>query len=183
MVARPNVKFLANDIWEMPDDGNWYEVVDGELVVTPAPGWQHQRALRELVLLLGNHVHDQHLGEIMFAPIGVVLDEYTAVEPDLVFISRDRMALISERGIEGAPDLVVEILSPRTETRDRTVKMRRYARAGVPHYWIVAPATRSLEAYRLGADGYEPIGAFGPGSIFEPELLPGLVIPIDRLWD
>src|SRR5262249_43159954 len=149
--------------------------------VTPSPGWQHQRALRELVLLLCSHVRDHHLGEIVFAPFGVVLDQFTGVEPDLVFVAQDRTALISDRGIEGAPDLVVEVLSPSTETRDRTVKMRRYAWAGIPHYWIVAPATRSLEAYRLGAEGYELAGTVGPGVTFEPELFPGLVIPIDLL--
>src|SRR5262249_31694271 len=156
--------------------------IDGELVATPAPGWQHQRALRELVLLLGSHVRDHRLGEIVFAPFGVILDQFSGVEPDLVFIARDRSALISERGIEGAPDLVVEVLSPSTAARDRTVKMRRYARAGIPRYWIVDPRTRSLEAYRLGAEGYEPAGTFGPGATFEPELFPGLAIPIDLLW-
>ncbi len=78
--------------------------------------------------------------------------------------------------------LVVEILSPSTRSRDRGIKMRRYAAAGVPHYWIVDPRTRALEAYRLAERGYELIGTYGPGSTFRPELFPGLEIPFDDLW-
>ena len=111
-----------------------------------------------------------------------MLYEETGVEPDLVYVSRERARIISARGIEGAPDLFVEVLSPSTQARDRGLKMRRYAVAGVPHYWIVDPSTRSLEAYRLGESGYESSGVYGPGSIFRPELFPGLEIPIDDLW-
>src|SRR5207253_2863949 len=101
--------------------------------------------------------------------------EHTAVEPDLLYLSPQRLHLISERGVEGPPELVVEVLSPSTQRRDRTVKLRRYARAGVPHYWIVAPATRSLEAYALGTEGYALTGTYGPGTTFEPPLFPGLM--------
>lgn len=104
------------------------------------------------------------------------------MQPDLVYISRERAHLISRRGVEGAPDLVVEFLSPSTRRRDRGIKMQRYAAARVPHYWMVEPATRTLEAYRLVGDDYELAGTYGPGMIFRPEHFPGLEIPMDELW-
>jgi Uma2 family endonuclease len=182
MALPRKARYQASDIWDTPDDGHRYEVIDGELYVTPPPSWDHQRGLSKLHLRVGPFVYEHGLGEVVQAPIGVVLDEGTAVQPDLVYVSRERRAIIVERGIEGAPDLVVEVLSPSTRTRDRGAKMRRYADAGVPHYWILDPRARTLEAYRLGEQGYELTGTNGAGSVFRPELFPGLEIPIDELW-
>lgn len=183
MVLRAQVRFRADDIWDTPDDGKRYEVIDGALYMTPPPNWGHQYASTTLVGHIWPHVQRHNLGKIVTAPVGVVLDDENGLQPDLVFVSRERLHIISERGVEGAPDLVVEVLSRRTQSRDRGVKMRRYAAAGVPHYWIVVPRTRSIEAYRLTETGYELIGVYGPGSIFRPEIFPGLEIPVDSLWD
>lgn len=182
MVVRSGVRFKADDIWDTPEDGNRYEVIDGVLYMTPPPIEPHQNAASVLHGHMWPYIRSRQLGRLYFAPIGVVLDDENGIQPDLVFVSAAHLGIIVERGIEGSPDLVVEILSPSTRARDRGVKMRRYAAAGVPHYWIVDPRTRSLEAYRLGAEGYELIGTFGPGAIFQPELFPGLEIPIDELW-
>lgn len=182
MVLRARVRFKADDIWDTPEDGNRYEVIDGALSMTPPPLYGHQYASTSLVALIWPHVQRHELGQIVTAPVGVVLDDENGVQPDLVFVSRDRLHIISERGIEGAPDLVVEILSRRTQSRDRGVKMKRYAAAGVRYYWIVVPRTRSIEEYRLTLSGYERIGSHGPGDTFLPELFPGLEIPVDALW-
>lgn len=183
MATRTGVRFIASDIWDAPDNGKIYEVIDGVLYMTPAPGWFHQTAVAALVALIRNFIRPRKLGKVVTAPIGVVLDEANGVEPDVVFVSTARLSIISERGVEGAPDLVVEVLSPSTAARDRGIKMRRYAAAGVPHYWIVDPVNQTLEAYRLGTNGYELAGVFGAGDIFRPELFPGLEIPIDELWE
>ena len=182
MAVRGRVRFRADDIWDAPEDNNRYEVIDGDLYVTPAPSWLHQSASGTLYGYLWQYIHPRRLGKLVSAPTGVVLDEENGIQPDLIYVSRERMHIISERGVEGAPDLVVEVLSPSTEARDRGIKLRRYAAAGVPHYWIVAPQTRPLEAYRLGEQGYDRTGVYGPGSVFRPELFPGLEIPIDDLW-
>src|SRR3954463_6054722 len=182
MALRHGVQFLATDIWDTPDDGNRYEVIDGELYVTPPPIWGHQRGLSKLHIRLGAWIYGHDLGEIVEAPVGVVLDEHNGLQPDIVFVSRERLQIINERGIEGAPDLVVEALSPSTRTRDKGVKMRRYAAAGVRHYWQLDPGIETLEAYRLTEQGYELVGLYGLGSVFRPELFPGLEIPIDALW-
>jgi Uma2 family endonuclease len=182
MAVRRRVQFLATDIWDTPDDGKRYEVIDGELYVTPPPVWKHQNGLANLFLILGPYIHAHNLGKIVPAPVGVVLDEHNGVQPDLIYISRERLGIVSERGVEGPPDLVVEVLSPSTRSRDKGVKMRRYAASGILHYWQLDPRTDSLEAYRLGEQGYQHVGRFGPGSVFRPELFPGLEIPIDELW-
>lgn len=182
MAARGSVRFKAGDIWDVPDDQYRYEVIDGELFMTPAPAWKHQEVLMNLSAQLHNWVRRHRLGKVVQAPIGVVLGEETAVQPDLVYVSREREGIISERGVEGAPDLAVEVLSPSTEARDRGIKMRRYAAAGILDYWIVNPEARTLETYRLGEQGYEQTGIYGPGSVLRPELFPGLEIPIDELW-
>jgi Uma2 family endonuclease len=181
MVAR-GVRFKAEDIWDAPEDGNVYEVIDGELYVTPAPAWRHQRALMKLAAPIAMYVFTHGLGEVATAPTGVVLGGGSGVQPDLLYVSRERLHLISERGVEGAPDLVVEVLSPSTQARDRGIKMRRYAASGVPYYWLVDLDAPALEAYRLGTEGYERVGRHGPGSIFRPELFPGLEIRLDDLW-
>jgi len=182
MAGKSKVRFKASDIWDSPDDGLRYEVIDGELYVTPAPGWMHQYGLGRLHVRVANWVDRHNLGFVVFAPIGVILDDADGVEPDLIFISHERAGIIRERGVFGAPDLVVEVLSPSTEARDRGVKMRRYAAAGVPHYWLLNPPARSIEPFVLGVNGYESVGVFGPGSTFRPSLFPGLEIVVDDLW-
>jgi Uma2 family endonuclease len=182
MALRANVRFKADDIWDCPDDGKRYEVIDGQLYVSPAPSWQHQRGSTRLLLYVGPHVIQRGLGEIVSAPVGIKLDDENGVQPHLVYISNERAHIIVERGVEGAPDLVVEVLSPSTQARDCGVKLRRYAAAGVLHYWILDPVARAIEERVLGPDGYELVGVFGPGSVFRPRLFPGLEIPIDDLW-
>ena len=182
MAVRRGLHFKADHIWDTPDDGNRYEVIDGELYVTPAPSWQHQHGLSKLHVLLGRHVYPLGLGRIVQAPLGVVLDEETAVQPDLVYVSRECASIIAERGIEGATDLIVEVLSPSTQARDRGIKMQSYAAGGIPHYWILDTAHRRLEAYRLGPSGSESVGVYGTGSTFHPELFPTLEISGDDLW-
>ncbi len=182
MALRASVRFKAEDIWDTPEDGNRYEVIDGQLFVTPPPLIRHQKGAGALYRHLAPHVHSRNLGEIFYAPVALVLDDENGIEPDLVFVSRERLGIITDRAIEGAPDLVVEVLSPSTQARDRGIKMRRYAATGIPHYWILDPVARALEEYRLGEQGYELTGTSGPGSVFRPQRFPGLEIPIDDLW-
>jgi Uma2 family endonuclease len=182
MVARPHVRFLAEDIWDTPEDGNRYEVIDGDLYMTPPPVVAHQFSSGELHIHIGSYLREHPLGIIFSAPIGLRLDDENGLQPDLVYVSNERRSIITERGIEGVPDLVVEILSPSTRSRDRGIKLRRYAAAGVPHYWIVDPRRRTLEAHEIGEDGYGQPTVYRAGASFHPTLLPGLEIPIDVLF-
>jgi Uma2 family endonuclease len=180
MAAR-GVRFLASDIWDAPDNGKKYEVIDGELYVSPAPVWKHQRQLNRLNIRVGVWVETHDLGELVTAPTGVLLDDENGLEPDLLFISKARTHIIGELGVIGAPDLVVEVLSPSTEARDRGLKLRRYAASSVPHYWILDTEGPRIEERVLGEDGYRLVGTFGPGEVFRPTIFPGVEIPLDEI--
>ena len=180
-MAAHGVRFLASDIWDTPDNDKRYEVIDGELYVSPPPDWMHQEQLFNLGYVVKGWVKAHCLGRIAQAPVGVVLDDENGLEPDLVFVFHERAHIIQRRGVFGAPDLVVEVLSPSTESRDRGLKLRRYAAAGVPHYWILNTEGPYIEERVLGEDGYRLVGTFGPGQVFRPTIFRGLDIPLDEI--
>jgi Uma2 family endonuclease len=148
------VVLTYRDYEALPNDGRRYEIHEGELSVTPAPAPRHQRVIGRLYRLLAQHVEARSLGEVFLSPIDVILGETTIVQPDLLFLDATRLGLVSGRGIEGAPTLVVEVLSPATTLIDRSTKLQLYARHGVPYYWIVDPEARRIEVYRLAATAY-----------------------------
>jgi Uma2 family endonuclease len=182
MVANSKARFLAEDIWDTPDDGNRYEVIDGELYVSPPPVREHQHASGELQYRIRHYLEDHPIGLLYAAPFGVILTGVNGVQPDLVYVSNERRAVLTHQGISGAPDLVVEILSPSTRTRDRGIKLRAYAAAEVPHYWIADPRARTVEERVLGKDGYGPPTIYRVGETFQPTLFPGLTIEVARIW-
>ena len=134
----------------LPDDGNRYEIIDGDLYVTPSPRLDHQDVVGALVEVLRPFVREQDLGKVYAGPVDVLFAEGDYLAPDLVYLSTERLHYRSRRGIEGPPDLVVEVLSPGTAVRDRNLKRERYALYGVPEYWIVDVDARRVEVYRPG---------------------------------
>jgi Uma2 family endonuclease len=142
------------DYAALPDDGRRYELHWGELWVTPAPGTRHQEAIVNIIGLLLQHVRSRGLGKVFVAPTDCILSNVTVVQPDVLYIATDRLTIISERGIEGAPTLVLEVLSPSTAHLDRDRKMKLYLEHGVPYYWIVDPESHSVEAYTLTGAAY-----------------------------
>ncbi len=132
----------------LPDDGNRYEVIGGELYVTPSPRLEHQEVLGSLLLRLLPFVRQHGLGRMYPGPVDVLFAEGDYLAPDLVFLTSEHLGFRTQRGIEGAPDLVVEVLSPGTAVRDRNLKRRRYALHDVAEYWIVDVGARRVEVYR-----------------------------------
>lgn len=176
-------EWTYEDYRRLPDDGWRYEVLRGELHMTPAPNWKHQQAVYSLGVLLKLFLQRRHLGKACPAPIDVILPAVaTPVQPDLVFISKDRMEIIKEGGIEGAPDLIIEVLSPSNWLTDRRTKFEIYALAGVREYWIADPRVRSLEVFALRNGVYELLGKFGPGEKARSEVLPGFEPAIDEIF-
>ena len=155
-MAAHGVRFLASAIWATPDeDGNVYEIIDGDLYVSPIPWMDHQLQLGQLNLHLHNWIDQHDLGCIVVgARTAVVLDAYTCVLPDMIFISHARSHVIAKWGVEGAPDLLVEVLMPWTEERDRGLKLEHYEASGVPHYWIIDPRDETLTGHRWNPAGY-----------------------------
>ncbi|HEY2805459.1 MAG TPA: Uma2 family endonuclease [Gemmatimonadales bacterium] len=140
--------WTADMVRALPDDGNRYEVIDGELLVTPAPSWTHQRAVRELMAALLGYVDEHKTGEVMLSPSDVELDPRGLVQPD-VFVVGLVDGRLPKQWNSGAPLLlVIEVLSPGTARTDRQTKRRRYQRAGIPEYWIVDTDARVIERWR-----------------------------------
>jgi Uma2 family endonuclease len=166
----------------LPDDRNRYEILDGELSVTPAPRTKHQSSSGALYFALRHHIIAPRLGKIYAAPTDVILASTTVVQPDLIFIGNDRLHIITERAIEGTPTLVVEILSPATQQNDRITKAQLYAKYGVPHYWLLDPDRQVLEAYELSGDQYYLVTKAQDADLFTPSLFPGLTIRLADLW-
>lgn len=171
-----------HDYAALPDDGRRYELHDGALSVTPSPGTRHQRISANLGDMLRAYVKERGLGEVLYAPLDVILSETTVVQPDLVWIDASRRGLVTERGVEGPPALVVEILSPSSRTIDRVTKPHLYARHGVPHLWLVDPEARVVEAFALEGGRYVLLEqAVGPGPRGLPPF-PDLRLVVASLW-
>jgi len=162
--STPAIKFTYEDYRNTPEDKR-YELLDGDLVMTPAPGTAHQRVLRRLIILLGLSVERTGVGEVFVAPFDVVLSDTDVVQPDLLFISNERSHIITEENVQGAPDLVVEILSPSTAERDQTFKRSLYAKHGVKEYWLVDTDAKTVTVLFHDDHGFTLAGAYGEGQV------------------
>jgi Uma2 family endonuclease len=169
-----------SDLEHTPDDGRRYELVRGELLVTPSPTPVHQRISKRFEMLLIDFFEGQSIGEVFDAPIDLILTSHDVFVPDLLVVKDPRH--VTGRGIEAAPLLVVEILSPSTRNQDRGLKAQRYAELGVEHFWIVDPDEKRLECRRLIGGEYElRAEASGAGKLEHPDW-PGLVVDLSALW-
>jgi Uma2 family endonuclease len=138
----------------LPNDSNRYELLEGELSVTPAPNIKHQSASANLFKIIAAYVDQHNLGKLFYAPTDLILDRTSILQPDILFVSTARNHIITEKAVEGPADLVIEILSPTTSRTDRVTKAQIYARHKVPTYWIVDPEQQGVEIYLLTAEGY-----------------------------
>jgi Uma2 family endonuclease len=186
MRMSPKSALTYRDYEALPNDGRRYEIHDGELCVTPAPSLEHQIISARLFTHLMKYLELRRAGLLLYAPLDVILadrvDETTIIQPDIVYIAPDRMSITSPRGLEAAPTLAVEILSPSTRTVDRVVKRRLYARYETPYLWLIDPDARVVEAFALEGDRYA-LAVSAAGA--EPVDLPpfdGLDLVPEALW-
>lgn len=142
-------KLTYRDLIEMPNDGKRYELVAGEVYVTPSPNRKHQEALLNLAVALRDLIKRRGLGKLYVAPFDVVLDESNVLQPDLIFVRKERLSIITAANVSGAPDIAIEVLSPGTARFDRETKLQLYARAGVPELWYVEPEAEMIEVLNL----------------------------------
>lgn len=180
-MLKRKIKFTYQDYLHMPEERR-YELVEGELVMVPSPSEYHQRISGNLYAILRDFVRKNSLGAVYFAPLDVVLSNEDVLQPDIVFVSQGRSYVITPQNISGAPDLVVEILSPATAYRDREIKNKLYAQYGVGEYWIVDPDDRSVAVLKLGEEGFEAAGFYREGEILASPLLRGLSIPLTEIF-
>jgi Uma2 family endonuclease len=157
------------EVFESLPEGTLVQLIENNLVMSPSPKDLHQEILEELTFQLTTHVRRKKLGKVRFAPYDVYLDQKNAFQPDLIFISNENLYKIQENGLYGAPDLVIEVLSPGTAKYDKGKKKTVYERCGVKEYWIVDPATKAVSGYSLQQERYAELEA-ATGIIQSPLL-------------
>lgn len=148
----------AMEVFKLLPEGTLCEVIESQLYMAPPPSDSHQKASVILLLQIGNYILENDLGEVRHAPYGVFLDAENAVEPDLIFLTKERLHLIQKDGIHGAPDIIVEILSPNNRKYDSITKRNLYEKFGVKEYWIVDPETKLATGYEWKEGKYYELG-------------------------
>ena len=180
MSVPESLRFTYEDYVLLPEDRR-YEVIDGELYLTPAPTPYHQIVKGRIERLLQDHVEGAKLGMVLDAPCDVVLSQFDVLQPDIFFISSERLAIIGERYISEGPELVIEVLSPGTRKRDRVWKAKRYAHFGVREMWIADPDKRTIEVF-VNEEGFRRSALYAGEDVLLSPLLPGLEIALARVF-
>ncbi|MGE5612578.1 MAG: Uma2 family endonuclease [Bacillota bacterium] len=177
------IKMTARQFLELGEDppGVRLELVDGEVAVSPSPTPDHSYTDKKLSMILTQHVEAHDLGQV-FGDVDTIFGPHDVRRPDILFFAKDRLYLISQKAMEGPPDLCVEIVSPSSGKIDRVDKFRQYQAGGVAYYWIVDPQERTLEGYQLQDGVYVPTGQGKASDIVRLPPFPELEIPLQRLW-
>jgi len=168
------------DLEAFPDDGLRRELLDGELIVSPSPILRHQEILGRLHLVMGNHLAQHGGGKLFLAPLDVVLSDHNVLEPDLLFVADAKRAILTVKNVQGAPSLVIEVVS--NSRIDRVRKRDIYARFGIGEYWVVDPEADRVEIYRLDGERYAKPEILEQDDDLACDLLPGLRIDLRALF-
>jgi Uma2 family endonuclease len=180
-VKQAKVRFTYDDYLLLPEDKR-YEILDGDLHMVAAPNIRHQRISLNLSAALFQHVRSRDLGLLFNAPCDVLLSEENVVQPDIFFVRKGRLGIIGEKNLSGAPDLVIEILSEGTRSKDQGVKKKIYAKYGVPEYWIVDPVSAKVEVLQWSELGCVTCGIYGREDCLSTFLLPELKLPLSEVF-
>ena len=179
--AKPARKLTYDDYCKTPDDQRW-ELINGELIMAPSPNTAHQIVCLNLASLVNGFVKEGGLGQVFIAPLDVVLSNVNVVQPDLLFISNARQHILTEANVQGAPDLVVEILSPSTASRDWRAKMDLYAEHGVQEYWVVDPEAQRVWVMARTEDTLTEVANYGPADTLTSPTLPGFTANLSEVF-
>ncbi|MBV9496244.1 MAG: Uma2 family endonuclease [Acidobacteria bacterium] len=182
-VAPTSKKLTYEDYLDLPErDGEHYEIIDGELFVTPSPIEKHQRIVVNLLHFLSNHVFEHRCGRLYVMPFDVVLSSHDVVQPDLLYITKERAAAATQKNLQGAPDFVVEILSDATKKADEGAKLRRYELFGVNEYWIVDPKSDRVRVHLRKGDRLEQVMNAGAGDTLTSAFFPGFELAVSDVF-
>lgn len=178
----PQGQWTYEDYCRLPNDGWIYEVIEGELFMSPAPQTPHQRSKGNLFVAFWNYAEDYDTGMVLDAPYDVLLPGLAnPVQPDIIFVIKERLDIVKDERVEGVPDIIVEVLSPWNWNMDRGKKFLIYAKAGVREYWMVDPRARTIELYGLRGSTYALIGKYGVGETVRSEVLPGFEVKVEDI--
>ncbi len=184
MAPETSTKMTYEDLLLLPEDGLRHEIIDGEHYVNASPIEKHQRVSYNLIVEIGIYLREHPVGRLYHAPFDVVFSQYDVVEPDLIFISNDRRQILTEKNIQGSPDLLIEILSASNRKYDEVTKHELYERTGVPEYWIVDPARDAVRVFRRNTAGrYERAAELSSEDTLTSPLFPTLEIHLDRIFN
>jgi Uma2 family endonuclease len=179
----PSVKFTYDDFLHFPDDGKRHEIIDGEHYVTPSPNTKHQVIVGNHHVLLATYLKAHTIGAVFLAPFDVVFSNLDVVEPDLLYISRERRGVLTDKHVRGAPALVVEVLSPGTRKTDETIKRRLYERCDVQEYRVVDPGRDTIRIHRRTGDAWICVAELGErNDALRSPLLPGFSAPLTEVF-
>jgi Uma2 family endonuclease len=183
LIQEKQQKITVEELFDMElDDDFYYELINGNIVKKQAPSPFHQKAVLKIAKLMDNLAEEKELGSVFTSPIDVFFDTHNKAQPDILFIKKDRDFIITKDGIQGQPDLIVEVLSPSTMKYDRSDKFKLYLEFGVSEYWIVDTKNQSVEVYTLENDSYEmTFFAIEEGDI-ESKVLTGLKFPVELIF-
>jgi Uma2 family endonuclease len=183
MIVRPYAPLLTvAEYRNLPETGPRYQLIEGDLYMAPAPNRFHQDISRNLQAVLTNYLSAHPIGVLYDAPFDVYLTEIDVFQPDLLIVLNENRGILTDAGAEGAPDFVVEILSPKTRQLDLVNKKRVYARMGVKELWIIDPDQKEMTVYRFDQDPTEPVAKFSDQGDVSSPLLPGLAIALRDIF-
>ena len=174
--------FTVADYRAMPEGPPYFQLVEGELIMAPSPGSFHQDIALNIAFLLRQHVSVHRLGKVCIAPLDVYLSDTTVLQPDVFFLSTKNLGLMQADGVHGAPDLVVEIVSPSNGPLEKKRKRPLYARHGVREEWLIEPELEQIHRYDFAADAAKPVRIVDSDESFETPLLPGLVVSASEVF-
>ncbi|MEW6302001.1 MAG: Uma2 family endonuclease [Verrucomicrobiota bacterium] len=172
----------AADLRELPQGPPYYQLIEGDLFMSPTPSYFHQRIVLKIALILSAYLEKNPIGEITIAPSDVELSEHNVFEPDLYYVANERKHIITKQGVSGAPNLVVEVLSPGTAKFDKGVKRQVYARHDVKELWLVDPDAKEIAVYHLQESADKPVGVYGPRQRFSSPLFPRLTVQVAKVF-
>jgi Uma2 family endonuclease len=180
-MTQPRIKFTVDDYMTTPE-GKRYQLLDGELILAPSPTTRHQRTLFRLAQALNEFVVAHNLGEVFVAPFDVVLSNHDVAQPDLLFVSNQRSGIITEANIQGAPDLVIEVLSPGTARYDQGYKRTLYSRFGVREYLLVDPDAEMLKVLTGSEQGLVSHATYQCSNTLNSLLLASLSVDFEQIF-
>ena len=181
MVETRPTTLTYDDYLKTPDDERW-ELLRGELIMVPGPNFAHQKISGRLFSFLNTFVEERRLGDVIYSPFDVVLSSTNVLQPDLLFVSNRQKSIITASNIQGAPALVIEIISPSSANMDRELKRRIYAEHSVGEYWLVDPDARAISVMSLQDKDFREVGNYGAGEVLSSPTLEGLALDLTHIF-
>ena len=180
-MTRPRIKFTVQDYMSTPE-GTRFQLLDGEMVLAQTPDDKHQAVVGALLVALYQFAVQHRVGQVRVSPYDVVLSQYDVAQPDILFVSNERAGIFTPANIQGAPDLVVEVISPSSAPYDRGYKRTLYSRTGVLEYWLVDPVGETVAVLAREGDDLVPHATFGRNQELVSDLLPGFRCSLDQIF-